>query len=162
MYGRKLEEFLFYRDARVVTFADDSYVIIEADDREELKRNAEECLKDHDAFLKMIGMCTNTAKTEAVIFGKSYEAGSLMAGDQSIQIAKTIKVLGITFSYNLSWLPHIKKAVKKAASICNRIKFIRQSLSTDQTLKVLTSYYYSSMYYGSAVWLGSMTTSNEW
>ncbi len=29
-------------------------------------------------------------------------------------------------------------------------------------MKVLTSYYYSSIYYGSAVWIGSMTTSNEW
>ncbi len=68
----------------------------------------------------------------------------------------------MTFSYNLSWSPHIEKAVKKASSICNRIRFIRQSLSQEQTLKVLTSYYYSSIYYGSAVWLGPMTTSNDW
>jgi hypothetical protein len=32
----------------------------------------------------------------------------------------------------------------------------------NQTLKVLTSYYYSSIYCGSAVWIGSMTTSSEW
>ncbi len=27
---------------------------------------------------------------------------------------------------------------------------------------VLTSYYYSAIYYGSSVWLGAVTTSNEW
>lgn len=71
-------------------------------------------------------------------------------------------MLGLTFSHNLSWTPHIEKAVKKAASICNRVRFIRRSLNMDQTLRVLTSYYYSAVYYGSAVWLGSMTTSEEW
>jgi len=122
----------------------------------------EDCLQDHDGFLRNIGVCTNTAKTESILFGKTFEDGNLVVGGQIIPIAKTIKVLGLNFSYNLSWTQHIEKAVKKSASICNRIKFISQSLSKEQTLKVMTSYYYSSVYYGSAVWLGSMTTSLEW
>jgi hypothetical protein len=32
----------------------------------------------------------------------------------------------------------------------------------DQSLKILTSYYYPSVYYGSAVWLGAITSSSDW
>ncbi len=50
-------------------------------------------------------------------------------------MAQTLKqeplVLGIMFSYNLSWLAHIKKAVKKAASIGNHVQFIRQWLTKE-------------------------------
>ncbi len=94
---------------------------------------AEECLSDHDSFLRSLGMCTKAAKTKAVIFGPDFEAGTIRApGDQPIPIAKTIKVLGIMFSYNLSWSAHIKKAVKKAASIGNHVRFIRQWLTKEQ------------------------------
>jgi hypothetical protein len=162
MYGRLLEEFILDRDARIVTFADDSYVIIEAEDIQTLKEKSEECLKDHDAFLKTLGMCTNTSKTEATVFNKEAIELSLEVEGQKITTGRTIKVLGITFSYNLGWSAHVEKMVSKAASISNRIKFIRQTLSQEQTLKVLTSYYYASIYYGSAVWLGAVSTSNDW
>ncbi len=56
----------------------------------------------------------------------------------------------------------VEKVVSKASTISNRIKFIRQSLTQEQTLRVITSYYYSAIYYGSAVWMGAVTTSNEW
>jgi hypothetical protein len=59
-------------------------------------------------------------------------------------------------------LPRIKKVIKKAASITNRIRFIRQSLDEEQTLKVLTSYLYSSVYNSAPVWLGSVTCSEGW
>jgi len=42
MYGRKLEEFLFHRNARVVTFADNSYVLLEGDTKEEVIALAED------------------------------------------------------------------------------------------------------------------------
>jgi hypothetical protein len=107
-------------------------------------------------------MCTNTSKTEAMLFAKKYEARMLWIDGQEIKTGSTIKVLGITFAHNLSWTPHIEKVVKKASSVANRVRFIRQTLSTNQCLKILTSYYYSSIYYGSAVWLGAMTASNDW
>ncbi len=55
----------------------------------------------------------------------------------------------------------MEKTVKKSASVLNRIRFIRQSLSQEQTLKVMTSYLYSMMFYGSAVWLGPATSRSE-
>jgi hypothetical protein len=81
---------------------------------------------------------------------------------QKIITGRTIKVLGIVFSYNLGWSEHVEKMIAKSASISNRIKFIRQSLTQDQSLKVLTSYYYSTIYYGSSMWMGAISTSNDW
>jgi hypothetical protein len=49
----------------------------------------------------------------------------------------------------------------EALSISNRIKFIRQSLTQEQTLRVLT-YPITIPPYGSAIWMGAVTTSYEW
>ena len=163
IYLRGLEEYLWSRDARVVTYADDSYVILEADTMHELVAKSEICLKDHDEFLEKVGMKTNKSKTEVIVFNKNYLKTKLRFGNEEIELGKTIKVLRILFSYNLRWTSHVEKIVKKSASILNRVCFIRQSLNKDQTLKVLTSYLYSVLFYGSAVWLGSATSrSKDW
>lgn len=162
MYGKELEEYLLHRDARVITYADDSYVILESDSIEDLIQKTETCLKEHDDFLRSIGMRTNVGKTEAVVFNKDHMELTLHMGDQTIVTGKTIKVLGITFNHNLHWTTHVEKTVKKAASIINRVRFIRRSLTEEQTLKVMTSYLYSTMYYGSPVWLGATSRSDDW
>lgn len=108
MYGRELEEYLLHRDARVITYAeDDSYVILESDNIDDLKLKTEECLGDHDHFLRTIGMCTNKEKTEAIVFGKKAVEINLEVGSQVIRTGKTIKVLGIVFSHNLHWTTHV-------------------------------------------------------
>lgn len=162
MYISELEEYLLHRDARVITYADDSYVILESDSVDDLKQKTEECLRDHDCFLRAIGMSTNKGKTEAIVFGKKHTEINLEIEDQTIVTGKTIKVLGIIFSYNLQWTTHVENIMKKAASIINRVRFIRRSLSEEQTLKVMTSYLYSTIYYGSPVWLGAVSRSDDW
>ena len=85
----------------------------------------------------------------------------LKFGGEEVESGKTIKVLGVLFSHNLQWTSHVEKTVKESASVLNRIRFIRQSLSQEQTLKVMTLYLYSMMFYGSAVWLGPATSRPE-
>ncbi len=158
---RGLQEYLWNRDARVVTYADDSYVILEADTMQELIAKSELCLKDHDDFLEKLGMKMNESVTKVIVFNKNYQKIKLRFGKEEIESGKTIKVLGILFSYNLWWTSHVEKVVKKSASILNRVRFIRQSLNKEQTLKALTSYLYSALFYGSAVWLGPVTSRSE-
>jgi hypothetical protein len=80
-----------------------------------------------------LGMCTKTSNTEAIVFGKDFTPGTLRVNDQCIQISKNIKVLRILLSYNLSWSQHVEK-----------------------------SFLHRTTTHGSAVWMGSMTTSDEW
>ncbi len=91
-------------------------------------------------------MQTNKAKTEVLVFNKEYLRVKLKFGAEEIETGKTIKVLGVLFSHNLRWTSHVEKTVKKSASVLNRIRFIRQSLSQEQTLKEMTSYLYSYLY----------------
>ena len=108
-YVRGLEEVLFHSDARIITFADDSYVILESDNIEDLKTKSEECLKDHDSYLRSLGMWTNKSKTEAIIFNNRYIDLELRLDDQVITTGKTMKVLGLISSQNLNWTAHIEK-----------------------------------------------------
>ncbi len=72
IYCQNLEQYLCDRDARVITYADNSYVILESDSVDELIISTENCLTDHDAFLRALGMSTNKSKTEAIIFNKDF------------------------------------------------------------------------------------------
>ncbi len=109
-----MEEFILDRDTQIVTYVDDSYIILEAKDCQELKLKTEACMADHDGFQKTLGMRTNIAKMEAIVFSKDPTALELEVNGQKIITEKTIKVLGILFSHNLSWSPHVEKVVSKA------------------------------------------------
>ena len=85
MYVRGLQEYLWNRDGRVVTYADDSYIILEADTIQQLTEKSESCLKDHDDYLPKLGMRTNKSKTEVLVFNKEYLRVKLKFGGEEIE-----------------------------------------------------------------------------
>lgn len=108
IYVRNLEEYLLHRDARVITYADDSYVILESDNLDELKEKTEACMADHDLFLKSLGMHTNTGKTEAIVFNRKLTEITLKVGNNEVRTGSNIKDLGIIFTHNLHWISEKK------------------------------------------------------
>jgi hypothetical protein len=71
----------------------------------------------------------------------------------SITSAKNINVLGILFDIKLAWTPHIYNTIVKASKSSNALKLIRKIFNTKEFLMLLTSDYYSILYYNSEVWL---------
>jgi len=141
----------------ITTYADDTYVLVKGKSLEELIQNTENCLTSHLAYLNRQGMITNLEKTEAVIFGEQ-NGVSIKVGDLSFKTNCTMKVLGVTMDEKLSWSPHIDKVVKKAKSLNSALKFIRNKLNLKQFLKVLTSQFFSTCFYGCQAWLSDITS----
>ena len=163
IYCRHLEKTIGKSDAKVVTYADDSYVMVEGVNIDQLRKKAESVMKEHNQFLNSIGMITNPEKTEATIFSKELHTITLRLDDRVIQTIQSMKVLGLTFNYNLDWSIHVANCVKKAAGLLGRLRFMRKNLTQEQTLRIITSHYYSMVYYGSPVWMTSATlSSSEW
>ena len=163
IYSRHLEATLGNVEAKVITYADDSYVIVEAHSMENLKERAEKAFRQHNLFLKSIGMVTNVDKTEAVVFSKTLHSISLVVENQQIKTQDRMKVLGVVFTYNLNWIIQVQNVIRKAAGLLGRLRFMRRSLAQLQTLQIITAYYYPIVYYGSSVWMNSAClTSNEW
>jgi len=119
-------------------------------------------LKKHFNFLENIGMVINKSKTEITLFGKEYICLEVNIGNTNIKTQENIKVLGLTFSHNLSWSNQVKTALKKAAGYLRWLVVIRKYISKEICLKLITAFYFSAVYYGAPVWMISSLKCKEW
>ena len=150
--------------ARMVSYADDSYVIIakrvtEPKDMEDLIHDVEKCINLHCKALSELGMVVNQGKTEAVLFTrrKGENKISFGCGSETIKTGDGMKVLGVHFDANLNWKTHIKNTINKMNRLTSGLKFLQKRLSRNQFLKATTSQFYGLCYYGSSLWLGPHT-----
>ena len=63
-----------------------------------------------------------------------------------------MNVLGIIFDSKLQWGPQITSTLTKANKALYAISLIKSHFSTDELLKLITSNFYSVLYYNSEVW----------
>ena len=64
----------------------------------------------------------------------------------------SINVLGITFDSKLTWAKHISSQIGKANRALHAIRLIKKYFNQDELLSLLTSNFYSILYYNSEVW----------
>jgi hypothetical protein len=63
-----------------------------------------------------------------------------------------MNVLGLTFNSKLNWGPQVSCAIKGANNSLQPIKMIRKYFKTSEIIQLLTSNFYSKLYYGSEIW----------
>ena len=61
-------------------------------------------------------------------------------------------MLGVLFDSRLQWSNHISKTILKANKALNAIKLIRKFFNKNELLPMLTSNFYSILYYNSEIW----------
>ena len=61
-------------------------------------------------------------------------------------------ILGITFDSNLKWNQQYSKAIKEANANLYAIKRIAKFFNQEEKTMLITSLFYSKLYYGSEVW----------
>ena len=64
----------------------------------------------------------------------------------------TINILGITFDCNLKWNQQYTHAIKEANKNLYAIKRIAKFFTQEERTTLITSLFYSKLYYGSEVW----------
>ena len=64
----------------------------------------------------------------------------------------TMSILGITFDSNLKWTQQYSKAIKEANTNLYAIKRIAKFFNEEERKMLITSLFYSKLYYGSEVW----------
>ena len=64
-----------------------------------------------------------------------------------------INVLGITFDLKLNWHFQVQNAVNKSKMALNAIYLIWKYFTKKQLLSIITSKYYSILYYNAKAWL---------
>ncbi len=101
-------------------------------------------------------MVINREKTEIMYIPRAHSSLKELAFG-NLKSIKQMKVLGITMDYSLSWSPHIATTLNKLARMTGALKFLRNCLTKQQFLTVITSQYYGICYYASQAWLGPHT-----
>jgi hypothetical protein len=149
IYCRDLVDHL--PNATLVTYADDSYVIVHSNSIENLKENVSVTLKNHLQWLERNGMVCNVEKTELMVLG-SDESIELEINNRKIKSLQSMKVLGIIFDDKLSWREQVSNVVKKTNRMLHGLRRIKKFLKSDQLKTVITSYYFSILYYGIEIW----------
>ena len=134
-------------------FADDIFIPREGTIRQDLIEDMAKSLMAISKWLKQSGLKLNEEKTEMCLFSKSDVATiTVPLGQSVIKSSASINVLGVTFDSKLLWSTHINKAISKANKTLNAIKLIRKFFNTTELVSLITSNFYSILYYNSEVW----------
>ena len=70
-----------------------------------------------------------------------------------IHSTKSMNVLGVQFDAQLNWTEHINRITSKAIRSLHAIRLIRRFFNKSELLQLITSNFYSILYYNSEIWL---------
>ena len=145
----------------VLSFADDSYNVRTGVDKKSVIEDMEKSLEAIVKWLKKSGLKVNQEKTDMCLFYKHDTAAVMVnVGGIMIESKKEINVLGVTFDSKMQWSSHVSKVIIKANKALNAIKLIRKFFNKKELLQLLTSNFFSVLYYNSEVWhLGTLKAS---
>ena len=111
-------------------------------------------------WLTNSGLKINDLKTEICIFHRKEKAlATININNNEIKMSNQITILGIIFDSNLTWDLQYNNSIKEANHNLYAIKIIANYLTKEEKMTLLTSLFYSKLYYGSEVWLTGYQTS---
>ena len=103
--------------------------------------------------MRQSGLKINDSKTDICIFHRSkIETRTIEINGNQITTSNSINILGIIFDSNLNWNMQYNHAISDANRNLHAIKIISKYFNKNEIKTLLTSLYYSKLYYGSEVW----------
>jgi len=161
LYLSELQNILKHK---VISYADDSYVIVKAKSLEELKEQVKHTSTMHTLFLKKLGMVVNSSKTEIVIFNRRriYMSEEFQIDQSIVKSQEKFKALGVIFQHDLKWNDHVSAVISRVNPKLSMLKKVGKNLKMQQFLKVATAQLFSIIYYAAPVWLNKTLTSDLW
>ena len=76
----------------------------------------------------------------------------MKVNNKTITSKDKINMLGVTCDSKLQWSNQVAQAVNKSKKALHAIRLIRKYLTKNETKQLLTSNYYSILYYNSEIW----------
>ena len=134
-------------------FADDNFTLSSSQDKNIATQLITQKLTLITYWLKDSGLSVNESKTEICLFyHKSQPPIEILLNDVLIKSKNTMNVLGVLFDSCLSWTNQISQTITKAKRALHAIKLIKKYFNQQELLTLLTSNFYSILYYNSEIW----------
>ena len=140
--------------AKMTKFADDNFIIKFNKCITQLIDDMKFTLEMIIKWLKDSGLKVNDTKTELCLFHRANTQPIQIEINGSLILSKlNINVLGVIFDSKLQWGPQVESAIKKSNKAKHAIMLIRKYFNKTELSTLLTSNYYSILYYNCDVWL---------
>ena len=102
-------------------------------------------------------MVVNKSKTELLYSSRSKTTEFVVTvGDALIESKKHIKALVILLSADLSWTQNLDHSIARSRHVVHHLKYLRKWLTLDEMIKLVSSQYFSIVYYNAPLWIGSL------
>ena len=138
----------------MISYADDSYLIKGNKRKEIALQRLTFQLEKVRKWITDSGLKVNVEKTELIIFHKSDTATStIRMNGVIVHSKKEVSVLGVLFDAKMEWAQQVEKTTRKARSALQGLRLLSKFFTTTEKLTLLTSFFYSRLYYGSQIWL---------
>ena len=112
-------------------------------------------------WLRDSGLSLNKAKTECCLFHKNdHILIDIVVNGITVRSKSSINVLGVLFDSKLNWSDQVAQSIRKAKSAVYAIKQIRKFFTRTELRQLLTSNFYSILYYNCEIWLQPGLNSN--
>jgi len=147
------------QNCTVVSYADDTYVIVTGKDKTDTERKTKQILSKHVKYLRSIGMVVNESKTELMWIGKDNHSSSIVVNNKTLHFKQHMKALGIIIQKDLNWSMQAESAIKKGIKLISNFKFLRKYLTESQFLKAVSAHFYGTVFYACAVWYDNISSS---
>jgi hypothetical protein len=104
-------------------------------------------------WLKSSGLKVNDSKTEVCIFHRKTKTVVVIELDGClIKSKQKISKLGMVFDCQLNWDEQINNSIRNANRSLFALKVIKNYFNKNEITDLLTSLFFSQLYYGSEVW----------
>ena len=134
-------------------FADDKFALVENKEKSLVQIHIQQKLKKVIDWLTKSGMKVNEAKTDLCLFFKHDTTPIRISLNGQTVISKNkINVLGVIFDSKLQWTDQVALTMKKANSALCAIKMISKFFTFRELISLITSNFYSILFYNSEIW----------
>lgn len=146
----------------MILFADDSTVIIKCHDPSNYQNDINNTLQKIVTWLSYNNLRINLDKTKIIHFRQRTSLPDINLNYQgtTIENVETIKFLGITIDYKLTWIPHTEEICKKLSKFVYALKRIRTIANIEAAITAYHGYVASLLRYGVIFW-GNSTNKSQ-
>ena len=105
-------------------------------------------------WLRGSSLVVNDEKTEVCLFFKrDHVPINLSISNKVVKSKKCINVLGVLFDSKLQWTDQVAQSITKLKKSLHAIRLITKYLTKNETKQLLTSNFYSVLYYNCEIWM---------
>ena len=151
----------FDRDTKILSYADDTQLCLDADSIEELVQKIENVITKAQHWYETNSMKNNIGKTEILILniGKwKNEKPKIKIMQNLKQVVikpkEHIKILGVYVDSNLNWNKQISHVKKKALNVTRHIHRVNHTLPVKHRIQLYTSLIEPHFSYADLIWGG--------